>query len=194
VVAVLLYLHSSVLGGIAISSFWSLLNERFDPHTAKPLLARVAGAATFGGLLGGLSAERVAALLPEGALLPLLGLVSAGCVAGVLVGGKGAPAHPPPAEDSGTRAGAWGELRRQPLLRNLAIVTALAQHRRLYGFLAARRERAFAARAAAVHLLYHVYNGVSFVIGMGSHWWDVVRRRGHTQPAATCRDARRETP
>ena len=126
IVAVLLYFHSSVLGGIAISSFWSLLNERFDPHTAKPLLARVAGAATFGGLLGGLSAERVAALLPEGALLPLLGLVSAGCVAGVLVVGKGAPAHTPPAEDSGTRAGAWGELRRQPLLRNLAIVTALA--------------------------------------------------------------------
>ena len=41
--AVLLYLHSSVLGGIAISAFWSLLNERFDPHSAKPLMARVAG-------------------------------------------------------------------------------------------------------------------------------------------------------
>jgi hypothetical protein len=92
IVAVLLYLHSNVLGGIAISSFWSLLNERFDPHTAKPLLAKVAGAATFGGLLGGLGAERVAALLPEGALLPLLALVSAGCVGGVMVLGKGAPA------------------------------------------------------------------------------------------------------
>ena len=126
VVAVLLYLHSSVLGGIAISSFWSLLNERFDPHTAKPLLARVAGAATFGGLLGGLSAERIAALLPEGALLPLLGFVSAACVAGVAVVGKGAPAHRPSTVETETRAGAWGELRRQPLLRNLAIVTALA--------------------------------------------------------------------
>ena len=31
--AVLLYLHSSVWGAIAISSFWSLLNERFDPHS-----------------------------------------------------------------------------------------------------------------------------------------------------------------
>lgn len=126
VVAVLLYFHSSVLGGIAISSFWSLLNERFDPHTAKPLLARVAGAATFGGLLGGLSAERVAALLPDGALLPLLGLVSAACVAGMVVVGKGAPAHRPSAVEPAMRAGAWGELRRQPLLRNLAIVTALA--------------------------------------------------------------------
>ena len=59
---VLLYLHSSVLGGIAISAFWSLLNERFDPHSAKPLMARVAGAATLGGFVGGVSAERVAAL------------------------------------------------------------------------------------------------------------------------------------
>lgn len=126
VVAVLLYFHSSVLGGIAISSFWSLLNERFDPHTAKPLLARVAGAATFGGLLGGLSAERVAALLPDGALLPLLGLVSAFCIGGALVIRRGAPAHRASVEDTDTRAGAWGELRRQPLLRNLAIVTALA--------------------------------------------------------------------
>jgi hypothetical protein len=125
-VAVLLYLHSSVLGGIAISSFWSLLNERFDPHTAKPLLARVAGAATFGGLLGGLSAERVAALLPEGALLPLLGLVSAACVTGVVVVGKGTSARPPSAVEPATRTGAWGELRRQPLLRHLAAVTALA--------------------------------------------------------------------
>ena len=59
----LLYLHGAVLGGIAISAFWSLLNERFDPHSAKPLIARVAGAATFGGLVGGVGAERVAALL-----------------------------------------------------------------------------------------------------------------------------------
>ena len=70
--AVLLYLHSSVLGAIAISAFWSLLNERFDPHSAKPLMARVAAAATFGGFVGGVSAERVAALLPQGALLLLL--------------------------------------------------------------------------------------------------------------------------
>lgn len=126
VVAILLYFHSSVLGGIAISSFWSLLNERFDPHTAKPLLARVAGAATFGGFLGGLSAERVAALLPEGALLPLLGLVSAVCVGGAMVIRMGSPAQRSSTEDPATRDGAWAELRRQPLLRNLAMVTALA--------------------------------------------------------------------
>src|SRR5262245_9661038 len=35
---ILLYVHSTVIGSLAISTYWSLLNERFDPHTAKPLL------------------------------------------------------------------------------------------------------------------------------------------------------------
>ena len=123
--AVVLYLHSGVLGGIAISAFWSLLNERFDPHSAKPLMARVAAAAAFGGFVGGLSAERVAALLPEGSLLPLLGLVGAVCLAGALAVGKDVPAsrHVADAPDG---AGAWAQLQRQPLLRDLALVIALA--------------------------------------------------------------------
>jgi AAA family ATP:ADP antiporter len=124
--AVLLYMHSSVLGAITISSFWSLLNERFDPHSAKPLMARVAGAATFGGFVGGVSAERVAALLPEGALLPLLALVGAVCVTGVVAVGKGAPARRSSGVDTPDGAGAWAQLHRQPLLRNLAVVIALA--------------------------------------------------------------------
>lgn len=124
--AVLLYLHSSVLGAIAISAFWSLLNERFDPHSAKPLLARVAAAATFGGFIGGVSAERVAALLPEGALLPLLAVVGAACVAGCAALGKGAPARRPAPEDASNSPGALAQLQQHPLLRNLAVVAALA--------------------------------------------------------------------
>src|SRR4029079_8209257 len=89
--AVLLYLHSTVMGAIAISSYWSLLNERFDAHSAKPLMARVAGAATFGGLVGGVSAARVAPLLPHGSLLPMLGVLGGLSVAGAMVVGRGAP-------------------------------------------------------------------------------------------------------
>jgi|SoiMethySBSTD1v2_1073268.scaffolds.fasta_scaffold06488_5 ATP:ADP antiporter, AAA family len=123
--AVLLYLHSSVFGAIAISSFWSLLNERFDPHSAKPLMARVAGAATLGGLIGGVSAERVAALLPQGALLPMLGLVGGVCVAGARAVGTGTPANRSRNDETERTAG-WLQLQRQPLLRDLAFVIALA--------------------------------------------------------------------
>ena len=124
--AALLYMHSGVLGGIAISSFWSLLNERFDPHSAKPLMARVAAAATFGGLVGGVSAERVVAIFPEGMLLPLLGLVGGACVAGALVVGKGAPVSRTTVVDEPDRSGPWAQLKSEPLLRDLALVVALA--------------------------------------------------------------------
>jgi hypothetical protein len=123
---VLLYLHSIVIGAIAISSFWSLLNERFDPHSAKPLMARVAGAATLGGFIGGVSAERVAALFTPGALLPLLGVVSGVCVAGAVAVGRDAPPKRARVTEDADTAGGWVQIRNQPLLRHLALVIALA--------------------------------------------------------------------
>jgi ATP/ADP translocase len=126
IAAVLLYLHSTVLGAIAISTFWSLLNERFDPHSAKPLMARVAGAATFGGLIGGVSAERVAALFSQGTLLPLLGLVGGLCVAGAVALGRGAPPTRARVAEEPDLGGGWTQVRRHTLLRNLAFVVALA--------------------------------------------------------------------
>src|SRR5262245_263836 len=122
----LLYLHSTVLGAIAISSFWSLLNERFDPHSAKPLLARVAAASAFGGLVGGVGAERMVALFPLGAFLPLLALVCGACIAGAIAVGKGAPARQPGLANSTEQTGVWAQFRQQRLLRDLALVITLA--------------------------------------------------------------------
>ena len=127
VAAVLLYLHSAVMGAIAISSYWSLLNERFDPHSAKPLMARVAAAATFGGLVGGVSAERVAALLPQGSLLPMLGVLGALSVVGALRR-RTRRARPRAGRRRRRRTASepLAQFRRQPLLRDLAAVIALA--------------------------------------------------------------------
>jgi hypothetical protein len=124
VASVLLYMHSTVLGSIAISAFWSLLNERFDPHSAKPLMARVAAAATLGGLVGGIGAERIAALLPPGALLLVLGVIGSVPITGALILGRSGQGAAPPAKESEPPRGAWAELRRVPLLRQLALVTA----------------------------------------------------------------------
>jgi hypothetical protein len=57
--AVVLYVHMGVFGALLISGFWSVINERFDPHTAKRTIANIAAAATLGGLLGGVIAEVV---------------------------------------------------------------------------------------------------------------------------------------
>ena len=37
--SVLLYLHYGCLGALLISVFWSFVNERFDPRTAKRALS-----------------------------------------------------------------------------------------------------------------------------------------------------------
>jgi hypothetical protein len=123
---VLLYAHSSVLGAIAISTFWSLLNECFDPHAAKPMLARVAAAAAFGGLVGGVGAERVAAMMPEGALLLILGVGGGVCATGAIIVGRAAPARQGSGEKPVPAASGWSEIRRVALLRDLALVVAIA--------------------------------------------------------------------
>ena len=97
VAAIALYMHLAVFGAILISGFWSLMNERFDPHTAKRNIAQIAAAATLGGVLGGVLAERVSALLDVQTMLLVLGAMNLLCAASVV--GIGAPersAAPPP--------------------------------------------------------------------------------------------------
>jgi hypothetical protein len=90
VAAVLVYLHCGCLGGLLISGFWSLINERFDPRTAKRQLGPISAWGTFGGALGGVIAARVAQTLPVTAMLPILAafhFVSAVAVARVRLPG-----------------------------------------------------------------------------------------------------------
>lgn len=82
--AILLYLHYGCLGALLVSGFWSLVNERFDPRTAKRELGGILASGTVGGLAGGLIAAQVGRLWPVTAMLPILAcchLVSALCVA-----------------------------------------------------------------------------------------------------------------
>ena len=81
--AVILYLHMAVFGATLVSGFWSLVNERFDPHSAKRTFARIAAAATLGGVLGGLIAERVSAVMTVGTMLPVLATLHLLCAAAV---------------------------------------------------------------------------------------------------------------
>ena len=61
--------------------------------------------------------------------------------------------------------------RRLLVVSGLTLVATFWMHRAFYEFLAVRRSRWFALRGAAVHILYHVYNGVSFVVGAAGHVW-----------------------
>jgi ATP:ADP antiporter, AAA family len=79
VVAAAVYLHVSSFGSVLISWFWSLINERFDPRTARRYVARIAGGATVGGLLGGILAERLAKPLGVAGMLPVLAGLHLAC-------------------------------------------------------------------------------------------------------------------
>lgn len=72
-VVLLIYLHVSIGGALLVSAFWSVVNERFDPHALKYWIGRVTASATLGGLLGGLAMERMAHWLDARSTLPLLG-------------------------------------------------------------------------------------------------------------------------
>jgi len=78
---IVLYLHVGALGAVLISGFWSVLNERFDPYTGKTVLGHTAAFAALGGVLGGLSAERIGALYGAPAMLIFLSALPALCAA-----------------------------------------------------------------------------------------------------------------
>src|SRR5512134_1449536 len=48
--ALAVYLHMAVFGSTVVSGFWSLVNERFDPYTAKRAMARMGLGASLGGV------------------------------------------------------------------------------------------------------------------------------------------------
>ncbi|MCB9589494.1 MAG: hypothetical protein H6718_29035 [Polyangiaceae bacterium] len=88
-VAGALYLHMAAFGGAVVSGFWSVINERFDPYTARQMMGRIAGGATLGGLLGGALTWAFSDVDPRWMMLGFA-LTSAACGIGVaLVAGHG---------------------------------------------------------------------------------------------------------
>src|SRR3954469_7137509 len=95
--AVLVYLHFTAIGAILVSGFWAIINERFDPRTARRAIGRITAGGSIGGLLGGILPERVASALPLTAMLPILGLLqllASGLVIGVEHGAPQSTAAP----------------------------------------------------------------------------------------------------
>lgn len=83
VVAITLYLQMGVFGAALISGFWSVVNERFDPYTAKLTIARIGAAATLGGVLGGLLAGKAAGLIDVRGMLLVLAVLHGLCALAV---------------------------------------------------------------------------------------------------------------
>jgi hypothetical protein len=123
VASVVLYLHMAVFGAILISGFWSVINERFDPHTAKQRVARIAAATTFGGVVGGVLAERVTALLDVRTMLLFLSGLHVVCL--LAVRGIGMPERIIQVDQNVKTRSAFSVISRTPYLQWMAVLMVL---------------------------------------------------------------------
>jgi hypothetical protein len=120
--AVTLYLHVAAIDVVLISWFWSLINERFDPRAARRQMRTIGGGATFGGLIGGLVAERSAVYLGASRLLLVLAVLHLLCALATLRTGRGAAPAPAPEAPAGS---ALRLLAGSSYLRDLAALVAV---------------------------------------------------------------------
>ena len=120
--AVALYLHLAFFGATLISAFWSLVNERIDPHAAKRAVARIGAGASLGGVAGGALAAGASSVLPvDSMLLVMAGLNLAALVALVRL-------HPERREGTAeepSRVSGLTVMRTVPYVRLLALMVAL---------------------------------------------------------------------
>jgi len=124
--AVAVYLHLAVFSGPLFSGFWSLINERFDPYTAKRVVGRIGVGASVGGVAGGFLAWGASRLIPVPAMLLVMALLTVAAMAGMIDLGSrhaGAAGPEPPALTAAPSA--LGTLRRVPYLRDLALVVGI---------------------------------------------------------------------
>jgi AAA family ATP:ADP antiporter len=145
-VAVLVYLQIAALGTALISGFWSLLGDRFNPHTARKQFTRVVAAGTFGGMVGGLLAERVGTAFGVTSMLPVLAaldLISAFLTSSLSRPKRGAAFKPRHAQ--APRFSTLATLQKEPYLRNLALLLVMTT------ISAGLLDYVFKARAVAAH-------------------------------------------
>ncbi len=121
--AAILYLHTTGVGAVVISGFWSVLSERFDPYTAKRVIGWIAGGATLGGVLGGLAAWQGAGVLSVETMLLALAGVNVFCGAMlIVVGSPTERASAPLAAPSGPM---WEVFEETPYLVRLAFLVGI---------------------------------------------------------------------
>jgi hypothetical protein len=126
--AVLVYLHLTALGAILVSGFWAMVNERFDPRTARRTIGQITAGGSIGGLVGGVLPERVGAALPLTAMLPILALLqllASGLVLGVEHGARPQPPLDQSSQEPEPFLSAGQVLRKSGYLTTVALLVAL---------------------------------------------------------------------
>jgi len=123
--ATAVYLQVALLGPGLLSGFWSLVSERFDPHTARRVVGPIGAGASAGGVVGGALAWSGARVLPVPTLL--VGLAAMSLLVMLVMRGMRAvrPREEPSGEGIGGVLAGLHTIRRFPYLRQLASIVAI---------------------------------------------------------------------
>ncbi len=150
-IAIAFYMHVSIWGALLVSAFWSIVNERFDPHTLKSVVGRIGGTSTLGGLCGGLMMERAVHFFTPRSCVLLLGALALGGAACTRLLGRGVPAAKPAEPATGTRT----DDRLAGYLRTLALLVACSAALSAFGDFALKQ--AAAARLTNITTLVRFF-------------------------------------
>lgn len=173
------FIHTSSFGAIVVSGFWSVMNEALDPSTAKRNIGRIAGGATFGGVLGGLTAWQGAQYASVESMVLVLGVINLACGLGISfiapsTSDKGT-VDQETAEESGSRTSPVAIFEETPYLQHLAVLVAMsALAAAIIDYvLKARAAVAFAESEALVVFFAQFY----LAVGVGTFLFQFVASR-----------------
>ncbi|CAN5214359.1 hypothetical protein BH11MYX1_BH11MYX1_04680 [soil metagenome] len=125
-IAVVTFFHLNIASAVLVSGFWSIVNERFDIASAKRHIGRIGMGATFGGILGGVIAERTAVYLAPDAILGVLAGMQLVCAVILYAFGRGHVATEQPLDHEAMSTWrAMGGVVRSSLLRKAGIVVVM---------------------------------------------------------------------
>jgi ATP:ADP antiporter, AAA family len=162
--AIAVYAHMAVFGSAIGSAFWSLVNERFDPHEAKRYVGRIASGGTIGGIVGGLLVWRASAHLSVARMLALLAAMSVvGLWGSLRMAPPGARQTKSDAAESGLKV-----LGQTPYLRDLAglVATGAVLQALLDWLLSAHARQTYASNEALLGF-FALFNVVVGVLSFG---------------------------
>jgi ATP:ADP antiporter, AAA family len=163
-VATAFYLQVTLFGAVLLSAFWSVVNERFDPYAARRAISKIAGGATLGGVVGGISVWLAGRYVAVTSVLYALAFASVLCIAGLLWlrGSSGATAGPP--GDLDELATGFGVFRRTPYLKDLAFLVGLGSMVDALLDYALKSEAA--ARYSGGEALFGFFSSYAAVVGL----------------------------